>query len=1081
MISLLGPLQFRTDAGPIAALPRKSVALLAYLARHPGLPHGREKLATLLWTESGEASAREGLRHALLALRRALPPQAIVAGGTTLALDPQAITVDLAAFEAALDADTAASLETALSLYRGEFLDGFDLREPEFDGWLRYERAQIFRRAVDAGRRLLARHDADGEPEPAIDAANRLLALDSTQEDVHRSLMRLYLRLDRRAAALRQYQACVAALRHELDIDPEPETRKLYEALLRPAGPQDAPRQPRRSAAPAMASVDPAAAAAGPPLVGPPLVGRAATLERLRAAIDAAGQGRVRVVAIEGEAGIGKSRLVAETTAEVLRSGGRVMAGYAYESEQILPFAVWADAVRRSGVTGDGDMTGALPPAWRAELGRLFPELAVPGAPSPPGDDPRRLFEALEHLFRRLAERPLVVLLEDLHWADEMSVRLLSFLARRLEGVPIAFLVTARPEELPDMPGLDRALAELERAGCVERVPLAPLSSADTADLVRALAHAGSDAPILAGIHRHVWALSEGNPFVVVETMRALEEGGLPAPADDHRLPARVREIIAGRLGRLGMPARRLAEIAAVIGRDADFTLLARAAGIGDGEAAASLEELVRRRVLHLVGERFDFTHDRLRRVAYDGILRPRQRILHRQVADAMEALHAVDLAAHHAALAQHFRRAEIWDKAVAHFAAAAAQAAARSSHVDAATCYETALALLEHLSPGPDVTALAIDLRLDLHNVAVPIAGFERLLSRLHEAEALAEAAGDRRRQARVECSLAEFLWTAGHHREAVASGDRAVAAAAGELAVEAQAKFFLGAAQYSLGDYRAGAEALGWIAAALDGGHAREFFGRWFLLSSASRHFQSWCLCELGDFDMAVARALECRAFDEGVENGFCAVNHLIAPGVAFTRRGQLDQGIPYLERALATARNLQVNVVLPWIASHLGYAHALRGRLEDGLALLEEAVTVAADMRLVTNAARWLVLLGEGRLLAGRLEEAQAAATRGLEMTRAQGERGDEGWALRLQGDIAAARGDAAVEIYAAAARRAAELGMRPLRARCHLSLGLHAAATGDAALARAELAAAAALFTDMGMTFWTERAEAARAET
>lgn len=1075
VITLLGPLQFRTDAGPIAPLPKKSAALLAYLARRPGQPHEREKLATLLWTEAGEASAREGLRHALLALRRALPPDAIVASGATLALATMAAAVDLAAFEAALDADTPASLETALSLYGGEFLDGFELREPEFAGWLRYERAQISRRAVDAGRRLLARRDDAGEPEQAIAAADLLLTLDATQEDVHRSLMRLYLRLGRRAAALRQYQACVAALSHELDIDPEPETRKLYEEMLRPAGPRDVPRPRHRSAAPAMAPVGSAM-----PASGPPIVGRAATLERLRAAIDAAERGRGRVVAIEGEAGIGKSRLVAETAAEISRRGGRVMTGYAYESEQILPFAVWADAIRRSGVTDDGDMIGALPPAWGAELARLFPELAIPGTSLPPADDPRRLFEALEQLFRRLAERPLVVLLEDLHWADEMSIRLLSFLARRLEGVPIAFLVTARPEELPDTLALDRALAELERAGCVERVPLAPLSSADTADLVRSLARAGRDAPNLAGIHRHIWALSEGNPFVVVETMRALEEGGLPGSADAPRLPARVREIIAGRLGRLGVPARRLAEIAAVIGRDADFTLLARAAGIGYGEAAASLEELVRRRVLHLVGERFDFTHDRLRRVAYDGILLPRQRILHRQVADAIGAHHAGDLGAHHTALAQHYRHAEIWDKAVAHFAAAAAQAAARSSHVDAAACYETALALLERLPRGPDITALAIDLRLDLHNVSIPIAGFERLLARLHEAEALAEAAGDGRRQARVECSLAEFLWTAGHHAEAVDSGNRAVAAAAGELAIEAQAKFFLGAAQYSLGDYRAGAEALGWIATALDDGHAREFFGRWFLLSSGSRHFQSWCLCELGDFDLAVARALECRAFDQGVANGFCAVNHLIAPGVAFTRRGQLDQGIPYLERALATARSLQVNVVLPWIASHLGYAYALRGRLDDGLALLEEAVTVAADMRLVTNAARWHVLLGEGYLLAGRLDEAQAAATRGLEMSRAQGERGDEGWALRLQGDIASARGDASAEILDAAAGRAAALGMRPLRARCHLSRGLHAAATGDAARARAELAAAAALFTDMQMVFWQERADAALTE-
>jgi DNA-binding SARP family transcriptional activator len=614
-LRLLGGFLLQADARPRALPARKAQALLAYLAVRAGRAHAREVLTGLLWGDVAERQARQSLRQTMVRLRRALAgsPRALVAQGDTVILHPSALDLDVAAFERLIKRGTPEALESAVALYQGPLLDGVSVAAPAFEEWLQSERVRLGELAADALRRLVDRHLKAGRVDAAAQGAARLLALDPLQEEVHRTLMRLHARQGRRAAALRQYQTCVAVLQKELGVEPEAPTRRLYlEILQQASSPAPAGRRAVASARTPLAAAD------------TPIVGREAELARVRARLRSALRGDGQVLLVTGEAGIGKSRLVDELAATAATHGARVLVGRAYETEQILPFRPWVDALRAGhALSAVSDTPAGAAPA-RTELARLFPELS--GGEAPPGitrEGHVRLFESLDAVLGELACRqPVLVVLEDLQWSDEMSVRLLAFMGRRLVDRPILLVGSARDEDLVETPALAQLVRELGPLRHVEHVVLGALSASSTATLVRALARAGSHAARLNETVDRVWALSEGNPFVIVETMRALREGKLPE-ATGIELPRRVREMIAARLSRLSPRAQELARVASVFTREIEFPVLQRAAGLRRRETAEAVEELVRRRILDAVGERFDFTHARLRQAVYQGLLAP--------------------------------------------------------------------------------------------------------------------------------------------------------------------------------------------------------------------------------------------------------------------------------------------------------------------------------------------------------------------------------------------------------------------------------------------------------------------------
>src|SRR5262245_53965359 len=302
------------------------------------------------------------------------------------------------------------------------------------------------------------------------------------------------------------------------------------------------------------------------------------------------------MVALIGEAGAGKTRLANELAAIARRRRGRVLVGRCYETERILPFAPWVDALRAGRVVDERHLFDTLEPGWRDELGRLLPELSRHGPPfesasgiesGKSGGDPRYPFEAIGELLKRLTRGgPLLMVLDDVHWADEMSVRLLAFLGRRLQDLPLLMVVTARDEELPSIDLLRQSLDELDQAGELLRLPVAALSRADAFTLVQALAPPALPPELLKPLAQDAWRISDGNPFVLVELMHALREGQTVSLAQRLPLPARVQSLVQHRLDRLSERARRLVAVAAVIGRQFDFALVQEAADMSEREAS---------------------------------------------------------------------------------------------------------------------------------------------------------------------------------------------------------------------------------------------------------------------------------------------------------------------------------------------------------------------------------------------------------------------------------------------------------------------------------------------------------------
>jgi DNA-binding SARP family transcriptional activator len=1086
-LTLLGDFQARFERGaPLRLRTRKAQALLAYLARSPGEPHSRDKLAALLWGERPLAHARGRLRESLFVLRRTLSPAdppCLAANGEAVVLAADTVDVDVISFERLVRADSPQALEDAVGLYRGDFLEGLGFRGALFEEWLMTERERLREAALGALAKLLVYQGGAGKDDAALQTALRLIGLEPLQEAVHRTLMRLYARLGRRGEALRQYQICVGTLRRHLGVEPEAETRKLYQEILRRR-----PTSPRRAGgeATSAAAADVAALPASVGTLTSRLIGRDHEMTRMRAWLAEARAGRGQLVVSVGEAGIGKTRLVDEVAIEALQHGARVLVGRCHESDQILAFGPWVQAFRAGNALFDDEVLGGVSPVWRAELARLLPELAAPGLPPPSGTD-LRLFEGMAHVVARLASRRLLILvLEDLQWADEMTLRLLAFVGRRLHRWRVFILATTRDDELSDAPVARRALEEIYRESLGVRLTLLPLSRRDTMELVWNLARPDRDVARLDDVQETAWRVSEGNPFVVTETVRALQQGEIVPESGMLPLPQRVRDLIAGRLERLTEQARHLAAVAAVSGREVGFSLLAHASGLDEATTAEGVEELVRRRVLHGVGEQVDFTHDRVRAVVSSQLLPMRRRLLHRRVGEAIEAIYVANLEPHTLRLGQHYLEGEVWEKAALFLWQSGVAAAGRSAYREAVACFEQALGALDR---SPDSTATirdAIDVRFELQAALVATGAIDRVIERLREAETLAARLRDQRRLARVWAHIAYSSWWTGQPHDAVEFGERALAVAqtVGDLDLEALANFRLGQAYDTLGRFQRAGEVLQRNSRLFDGelGGSR---GMPAVHAVACRAWWAQGLAALGDFAAAQRIGAEACQRADISEHGYSRILAYQALGHVLAVRGDNAGAIAWLDRAMTLCREHGIAAMFPVTAARLGLAYASSGRVGEALPLLQQSVALTEAMKLRANHVRHVVNLAEGYLLAGLSDEALGTIERGIDLCRVHQQRRYEGDALRVLGDVlghekapAAQRAEAA---YHAAIACADALGMRPLLARCRLSLGRLYQKTGRLDAAREALQLAAEQFQSMEMTSWAAQAEAALATT
>lgn len=700
-IQLLGVFSLVCADTPITSIewPRLQ-SLLAYLVLHRHSRQSRTHLACLLWPDSTETQAHTNLRTLLTRLRHALPNADTFLQSDRYGLQwqPQpphaSWTLDVLDFEQALvhaeqaQEPSAArhAFEKAVALYHGDLLPGC------YDEWILPERDRLQQAFLKVLERLIALQEEEGDYDAAISTARRLLGHDPLHEATYRHLMRLYVNSGDPASALRVYYTCATILERELATEPSPATQEVYARLMQQG-----------------AASAPLASAPIPQLATAPLVGRALEWALLEEAWQHALAGRPHFVLLSGEAGIGKTRLAEELLAWVERQGLSTASARCYVAEgeaSYAPVAGWlrAEPLRRS--------LSVLAAPWLTEVARVVPEILLerPDLPSP---DPlteswqyQRFREALARATLG-ARQPLLLLLDDLQWCDQETLAWLPYLLRFDPQARCLLIATMRPEEITADHPLESWLTSMRRTGQVSEIALGPLDVTNTALLVGALSRGAVGQEASATLYQE----TEGNPLFVVETVRmgllagrgtSHRSSGKTPAASGAPLPPTVQAVITARLAQLSPLARELVSLAAVIGRAFTWSVLAQASHLDEEMLVHGLDELWRKRIVREQGEdAYDFSHDKLRAVAYAGLSSARRRLLHHRVAEALEALYADALDPVNAQIAAHLEQADRIEEAITYYRRAAEAARKLSANAEALALYKRALLLLETACPA--------------------------------------------------------------------------------------------------------------------------------------------------------------------------------------------------------------------------------------------------------------------------------------------------------------------------------------------------------------------------------------------
>jgi len=681
-ITLLGSFHLAYGTAPVADFASARLqALLAYLVLHPQAPQPRQQIAFHFWPVSTESQARTNLRKLLLQLRTMLP-----AAADFLAIDNATITwraaapftCDVLAVQQLLQQlrtnplDQAA-LTALVALYRAELLPNC------YDDWIVPLRTQLHQDVMAALDRLVTLLENQRAYEEGIRYAQRLLTLDPLEEKSYQRLMRLRAADGDRAGALRVYQECTQILERELGVGPSPETNALYEQL----------RQAKST--PVTAKAKPHAHATLPPLVG-----RQQEWQTVRGVWQQAVRGQARFVTIAGEAGIGKTRLAEELLLWAEPQGIAAVRTRAYQAHGALAYAPIAELLQSEHIHQRLQLLNAN---RLTQVARLLPKL-LEEHPNLPPPQPmteswqrQQFFDALAHAILA-AGQPLVILFDDLQWADGETLTWLHFLLRAAETTPLLLVGTVRTGEIARDHPLPALLNSLRRDDLLTEITLSPLNSEE----VQALAQLLQDGALGEDVLAQLYADTEGNPLFVVESVRAQQAATveLATGANQSGLPPKIYGVIRNRLAQLTLETQTLVNLAAVIGRSFSYDTLMRAAALDEEEMVDSLDELLTRQIIREQGaERYDFSHDRIRDVAYNEISRTRRRLLHRRVAEALEHLHQDALDAVCGLLAEHHEQAGNVTNAIEYLTRAGDQAKAQFALDDALRYFARVLTLL--------------------------------------------------------------------------------------------------------------------------------------------------------------------------------------------------------------------------------------------------------------------------------------------------------------------------------------------------------------------------------------------------
>lgn len=766
-VQLLGPPRVLRDEVPVGFDTRKALALLACLAL-TDVPRPRDTLAELLWPETDLDRSRGALRRTLSSLRSGIGADRVVATRDHVSLVRDCgVSVDVDRFRTLR---ARGDLDEAVAAFRGDLLEGFAVRgAPEFEAWLDGEAEALRLELMETLAELAAARESAGDLPAAVTAARRWVSLDPLHEPAHQALIRLCAASGDRAGAVAQYRACVGVLSRELGVAPLTATTDLYEAASRGVT--------ATTASPRVAAVSPGDRGQGQgpvptgPAPEPAFVGRDGDLASLVAAHRGV-RSEGRVALVEGESGIGKSRLVQELLGAVRGAGAVVLTGRCYEDEVGLAFGPVGDLLRDR-LREDDAWLRKAGEGVLTEAARLLPELVKgqrvppPGSFDQPGAEGHFLAAVWDLLTLAVAgTAPGVVVLDDAQWADEATLRLLAYGIRRLAGRPLLVVLGWRTPH--DHPVRHAAVAAAQSGGSVH-VRLGRLGEESVAEMVRSVRLGAVDPSVV----RRVWQATEGVPLRLVELLRT--------DGDSSTQPTGAREMVSARLGRISEQGRQVLTAAAVLGRPFDPVVARAVSGRSDDETATALRELEGQGVLRRSEGDFDFEHELLRVVVYDETSLARRRLLHGRAAEAIGGPPAV--------VGRHLQLAGREADAARAFLEAGEQARALFGHDEALRHVRTALGL-----GHPDRTRL----RLIVEELETRLGDYAGALVSLETAAAGCapdELAGVEHRLGRLHHRRGEYALAQAHLLSALDG------TADADLATRAQVTADLSLANHALG----------------------------------------------------------------------------------------------------------------------------------------------------------------------------------------------------------------------------------------------------------------------------------------
>ncbi len=1124
-LSLLGPFQATLDGQPVTGFESQKVrALLAYLAVEADRPHARAALAGLLWPDWPDREALSNLRYALSHLRQAIgdrqaaPPFLLITHDTIQFNPASDYTLDVKTFSDQCSAFNlqalaprlppfpVSQLQSAATLYRDIFLDGFSIGgSPAFEEWVLYKREQLGQQVLAALRTLTAYYEEEGHFEPAQFYARRQLELEPWDETAHQQLMRALAFSGQRSAALAQYERCRRLLAEALKVEPSPETTSLYE-YIRTGKLNQGPGKYREEK-PRVTS-PPFLAAGGPALGTRPLfVARERELARLDEFLALALAGQGRVVFVTGEPGSGKTVLVqafirwamgrhddlivawgngnAHTgigdpylpfleTMQMLTgeieprwTGGTISQDHARRLWQLLPAT--AQALTEAGA----DLIDRFVPGvallaraqayiqwfgdlrrdetWLTPLGELVRrKTALTGSVGPVNIQQVALFEQFTRVLQLLALRhPLILVLDDLQWADAGSISLLFHLGRHLVGSRILVVGAYRPDELaqgypaplpsPGLTGqpyrhpLEAVVNEFQRDWGNIQVELAQAEGREFVEVFLDSEPNLLNAVFREALYRH----TEGNALFTVELLRGLQERGdlrrdtsgrwVAAPALDwDRLPARVEAVIAERFGRLPETWQATLAVASVEGEEFTAEAVARVRGVDETEVIQHLSgELARQHRLvkavslqRLDGQtlsRYRFRHYLFQKYLYqhlDEVERPR---LHEAVGQALEALYGEQIGEIAVALAYHFERAGRIDRAVDYLLQAGLRAIRLLAHPEAMTHLTHGLELLNSRPRSSDhdrqelalQVALAIPIEVT-KGYATPELG--QLYARVWE---LCQHIGEAPGLSPIRLKVWNFHLVRAEHQMACQLAEQVLhrAQQAQDSLQITLAQSALGLSRSYLGEFGVAHRHFELVIASYN---PQQYHSLVFSLIGQDIGVTSlaWDACSLwllGYPEQALVRSQAALALAQELGHPFTLAYAQAVAGAYFhrlCRRGQAAQEFAEMVTKLATEKGFGLILAIGTIA--LGRVQAEAGQFDQGIALMRQGLTAyrAVMQTHFPDLQAWLV---EAYLNTGQVTAGLKVLSEALAFVDRTGERFYEAELYRLKGELLLGQAD------------------------------------------------------------------------